>query len=135
MRAAILVSILLLAPSAFAQNKEPNIHSSTTLGSQSRFEIVQSTLAAKWTFRVDKSCGYVTQMVVTKDDGLAWQPMIVFGLPKCPNDGKNRYQVFTSGLAARHTFLMNTDTGKSWQMQSYKDKLGEEATGWFLFEE
>ena len=78
MRAAILVSILLLAPSAFAQNKEPNIHSSTTLGSQSRFEIVQSTLAAKWTFRVDKSCGYVTQMVVTKDDGLAWQPMIDF---------------------------------------------------------
>lgn len=61
--------------------------------------------------------------------------MIVFGLPKCPNDGKIRYQVFSSGLAARHTFLMNTENGKSWVMSGYKDLQGGEAIGWSAFEE
>jgi hypothetical protein len=61
--------------------------------------------------------------------------MYILGLPKCNADGKVRYQLFTSGLAARHTLLMNTDTGKTWQIQSSKDKDGSEFTAWVPFEE
>ena len=131
----LLFLVATISQLTFAQSKDTNIHASTTIGPQTRFEIVQSTLAAKWTFRVDKSCGIISQLVITKSDGTAWQPMPVIGLPKCPNDGEIRYQLFSSGLAARHTFLMNTDTGKSWQMRGYTDKNDEDLTGWFAFED
>jgi hypothetical protein len=61
--------------------------------------------------------------------------MLVIGLPKCTPDGKVRYQLFTSGLAARHTFLMNTENGRTWQVRTSKDSKGSEITAWFLFEE
>ena len=61
--------------------------------------------------------------------------MPVVSLPKCVSDGKIRYQVFASGLAARHTFLINTDNGKTWRLTTYKDTLGNDANGWFPFEE
>jgi hypothetical protein len=33
-----------------------------------------------------------------------------------------RFQIFTSGIAARHTFMMDTDTGESWVLVSGKRK-------------
>lgn len=135
MRLIIVTFFAIFNQLSFAQSKDANIHVSTTSGAQARYEIVQSTLAAKWTFRVDKTCGIIGQLVSTKNDGTAWQPMVVIGLPKCPNDGKIRYQLFSSGLAARHTFLLNTETGKTWQMRGYKDINDEDSTGWFGFEE
>jgi len=135
MKKILVIAIAIFAHTAFAQNKELNIHSSTTLGSQSRYEIVQSTLAARLTFRLDKVCGNVGQLVTTRNDGVTWESMIVVGLPKCQADGKIRYQLFTSGLAARHTYLLNTENGKTWQVRSTKDNLGVETSAWFLFEE
>jgi hypothetical protein len=89
---------------------------STTLGSTARYEIVQSELAVRYTFRVDRVCGNVSQLVQTADDDLTWQIVEVVGKPACAADGRARYQLFSSGLAARNTFLMNTDTGATWQM-------------------
>lgn len=120
---------------ASAQSKDISVHSTTTAGPQSRYEIVQSTLAARWTFRLDKVCGAIGQIASTPNDGVIWELMFVSGLPRCSNDGKVRYQIFTSGLAARHTFLINTETGKSWQVRTSKDVRGVETTAWFPFEE
>lgn len=132
-----LTSFLLIFISTLchAQTRDPVKHMSTTLGSSARFEVVQSTLAARWTFRLDRVCGNIGQMVTTKNDGMTFEPMIILGLPKCNADGKVKYQLFTSGIAARHTFLINTDTGKTWQIQSSKDKDGSELTAWVPFEE
>ena len=97
--------------------------------------MVQSSLAAKWTFRLDKVCGNVSQLVSTTKDAMTWESMGIVSAVKCNNDGKNRFQIFTSGLAARHTFLMNTENGKTWILTSYTNKEGNEFNGWSIFEE
>jgi len=135
MRKMIFVVFLMLSKSLFAQSKDANIHASTTVGTQSRYEIIQSTLAARWTFRLDKVCGNIGQLVATKNDGVTWESMIIMGLPKCLSDGKIRYQLFTSGLSARHTYLLNTESGKTWQVRAIKDLQGNESNAWFLFDE
>jgi len=135
MKKIIFIVFLILSKSLLAQNKDVNIHSSTTPGGQSRYEIIQSTLMVRFTFRLDKVCGNIGQLVTTKNEGIAWEPMIVFGLPKCQIDGKNRYQLFTSGLAVRHTYLLNTENGKTWQIRTVTDNQGIESSAWFLFAE
>jgi hypothetical protein len=134
MKIKVLAAIFVFSPACFAQQKDVNIHTSSTIGGQSRYEIVQSTLAARWTFKVDRVCGTIRQLVITKTDELTWEMMAILELPKCVADGKIRYQVFSSGLAARHTFLINTDTGKTWQIKSTKDTQGNELLMWFPFE-
>jgi hypothetical protein len=129
----IFLTVLVSQP-LVAQEKEVKIHSATFVGSQSRYEIIQSTLAARWTFRLDKVCGNVGQMVKTKADGITWEPMVIVSLPNCQPDGKNRYQLFTSGLAARHTFLLNTATGKTWQIRATSDDQDPESFVWVPFD-
>ncbi len=129
-----LLAPLLFMP-CFAQNRDSVTHNSTSVGNQARYEIVQSSLAARWTFRIDRVCGVVSQVVIAQSENMTFEQMIVSGLPKCVPDGKIRYQLFTSGLAARHTYLLNTDNGKAWQMRAVKDKDGNEFHAWFAFEE
>jgi hypothetical protein len=126
----ILYLLALCSFNVSAQSREISIHSTTAIGPNSRYEIVQSTLAARWTFRLDKVCGNISQLVLNKDEELVWQAMPILGQPRCTADGKIRYQIFTSGLAARHTFLINTDLGKTWQLQGVKDKDGNEFSAW-----
>lgn len=135
MQKNLFLVLAMIANPVFAQSKEVSIHASTTAGNQSRYEVVQSTLAARWTFRLDKVCGNIGQLVSTQSEGVTWEPMPVLGLPKCVADGKNRYQLFLSGLAARHTFLLNTESGKTWQIRSVKDNQGVDSSAWFLFDE
>ena len=107
--------ILILAnffPSAYAAD----VHQMTNQPSYGRYQVVQSQLAAKWTFRLDRNTGRVWQLVKTKDDQPAWQTTVVFDPPKISNPTKPRFVIFTSGLAARHTFLMDSFTGKTWQL-------------------
>ena len=40
--------------------------------------------------------------------------MEIMDLPIIFRPSKPRYQIFTSGLAARHTFLLDTEFGKTW---------------------
>lgn len=124
-----------LGVACMAEPRDPVSHSSSTLAGQARYEMVQSALAARWTFRLDRVCGNVSQVVVAKSENMTFESMLVMGLPKCAPDGKIRYQLFTSGLAARHTYLLNTETGKAWQIQSIKDKDGNEYHGWVAFDE
>jgi len=107
------------------------IHMMTTASPAARYEIISSTLVARNTFRLDRFCGEISQLVRTQGDDLTWEGMWVSGLPKCQTDNKPRYQLFTSGMAVRNTFLMNTDTGKTWQIMTFKDKDGNENSGWF----
>ncbi|HKG14375.1 MAG TPA: hypothetical protein VKB12_13690 [Pyrinomonadaceae bacterium] len=98
---------------------------STTSPTNGRYEIIQSPLAARWTFRLDRYTGHIDQMVTAKDEKLAWESMSIIGLPKSPLDGKARYQLFTSGIAARYTFLLNVETGQTWQLAT--DRTDKEA--------
>ena len=110
---AVCLSGLMCTPATGGENQS----SLTTSGnSASRYEIIQSELAARNTFRVDKFCGAVAELVVDEAGINHWQNMPIETQPACQNDGHPHYQLFTSGLAARFTFLMNTSTGRTWQL-------------------
>ena len=130
-----ILAFLAASPITYAQEQSTPPHAATTIPALARYEIVQSQLAAKWTFRLDRVCGHVGQLVKTKSDAVTWENMSVIGLPNCSADGKVRYQIFSSGLAARHTFLMNLDTGKTWILFSIKDEKLGEISAWTPFAE
>lgn len=125
---------ICLSLNSFSQTRNIS-HISSTLGSQARYEIIQSTLAARWTFRLDRICGNISQVVTAQSENMTFERTPVLNLPKCIPDGKIRYQIFTSGLAAMHTYLINTDTGKAWQLQSSKDKDGNDIVAWVAFDD
>jgi len=69
-----LIVVYAFSPQSVRAQDEPTPpHSSSTISPSDRFEIIQSHLAAKWTFRLDRMCGFVSQLVKTSNDGTAWQ--------------------------------------------------------------
>ena len=111
----------------------------TSANPGARYEVLQSPLAAKWTFRLDRYSGRVWQLVKTKDDDSAWEEMPVYEMAKLASPGRPRFQLFTSGLAARHTFLVDSDSGKTWVLvtgkRTAKDGAEIQVTGWQPFSE
>ena len=91
--------------------------------SDSRYEIVQSELGARYTFKIDKYTGYVKQLVKSDDDSVTWQSIILIDSSKTEDQQNNKvnYQIFTSGLGARFTFLINIKTGDTWQLTEVDD--------------
>jgi hypothetical protein len=106
----------------FCQDYPPPSHQLTSAVAGARFEIIQSPLAAKWTFRLDRYSGRVWQLVKTTEDDNGWEETFVFGLPKIQSTKHPRFQLFTSGIAARHTFLLDSESGKTWCLTSSKGK-------------
>ena len=86
---------------------------STVAPLNARFTIIQSPLAAKWQFALDRIDGRIFQLADT-GSGMIWEETQVVGLSSNKTDTKPHYQMFTSGLAARHTFLLDTDNGLTW---------------------
>jgi hypothetical protein len=117
------LAILVLVLSAGISAQEPaDTHQHTTPPSDARFEVIQSELAAKWTFRLDRFTGHIDQLVKSSDGGSMWEAMLIVGLPPVESTHA-RFQLFTSGLAAKFTFLIDTTTGKTWELASSKTKL------------
>jgi hypothetical protein len=114
--------LLVSAPVLHAQGEFVG-HVSTAIPEMSRFEIVQSTLVVRSTFRIDKFSGAVDQLVLASDSSLVWQqvPRIKHpaGNPTSPE--RVNYQLFLSGLANRHTYLMNMNNGATWQLVQTKE--------------
>ena len=82
----------------------------------SRFQIVQSEMGVRYTFNIDKYTGSVFQLVKSKS-GLTWQIIESENQDydkKIPNHVN--YQLFISGLGIRYTFLINVNTGITWQL-------------------
>jgi hypothetical protein len=116
-----------------------NADQATASPPNARFQIIQSELAARWTFRRDRFTGQVAQLVHTKEGESAWESMPVQGLSSVGSPVKPHFQIFTSGLAARHTFLIDTDTGKTWIIVTVtttnNDGTKEESSAWQPFPE
>jgi hypothetical protein len=74
---------------------------------QGRFE--------RFTFLLDKYTGNVKRLVHTEDNQQSWERMVVPNLPKPPSDLKVRYQILC-GIAPRYNFLIDIDTGQTWQL-------------------
>jgi len=113
--AAIVVplAVLVAAPS-LSQGLVSQEHHQTSSPDDARYEITQSGVGVRWTFRLDRYSGMVDLMVSTTDDQLTWQPMPVLGLEPDPKANKPRFVIFISGHGARYTFLMDIRTGDTW---------------------
>jgi hypothetical protein len=102
-------------------------HEETTPPVEARYEIIQSSFIAKMTLRLDRFNGVVDQLVSRVDSTIGWQT-----IPRRPHPyqdtrilGRANYQIFTSGIAARYTFLINVTTGATWELVEDPD------SGWF----
>ena len=125
--AAMIVLLLPLKAHALAENLA---NCQTTAPADARYEIVQSSIAAEYTFLLDKYRCHVFQLVMTPDSSVTWQVMPVADLPQSESDSRVRYQIFTSGIAARFTFLLNVETSKTWQLTQSNDSEGNEILFW-----
>jgi hypothetical protein len=109
----------------------------TTPPPNARFEIIQSTIAARLTFRLDRYTGRVWELVKTKEDDNLWQETRSYDRSQIAAPTRARFQLFTSGIAARHTFLLDTDSGRSWVLvtgtQKDKEGIETEYRAWQLF--
>jgi hypothetical protein len=94
-------------------------HQRTTPPPEARYEIISSELAAKHTFRLDRFTGQTAQLVMQDDSTLTWELILkqTHPLGDTRTPGRANYQMFSSGLAARYTFLINVNTGSTWQIE------------------
>jgi len=124
----LCVLVALASGLTFAEDSNTTAHQATTLPNGARYEIVQSTLTARVTFRLDRYTGRVWQLVKTSDDENAWEEMEISKLIQVKASSRPRFQIFTSGMAARYTFLLDTDSGRTWVVTtgSYKDSEDKE---------
>jgi len=115
MKKILFISVLfLLTIEGWSQATYHNQFSSTP--ETSRFQIVQSEIGTRYTFNIDKYTGSVFLLVKSKS-GFTWRIIESENqeFDKKISDQVN-YQLFTSGLGLRYTFLINVNTGITWQL-------------------
>jgi hypothetical protein len=118
MRIFLSLLIAILSSTTFRGEDMPSdVHQSSAVPAEARFQIVQSELAARFTYRLDRFTGKVCQLVKTKSDDYVWEDVPVTPKANVANPNHPRFTIFLSGLAARFTFLIDTDTGKTWQIE------------------
>jgi hypothetical protein len=112
----------------FAQTATVRPNFQTEPPQNSRFEMIQSGIGARFTFRLDKFTGRVWQYVKGANDEDGWQEMLVS--PKPTASSKPKFQIFLSGIGARYSFLIDNDNGNTWLLVSVKLKDGSDGSIW-----
>ena len=92
-------------------------HQYTEVPVNARFVFLQSEIAAKVTLRLDRFSGDVFQLVTDAEGNLGWEQMPVYSRPVIRQNSCPRFSLFTSSFGVRMTFLMDNDTGQTWQLQ------------------
>ncbi len=126
---SLLVSLTVMCPKVLAQEKHTAQISSNDDGA--RYEIIQSEISVKVTIKLDKQSGkswLLTSFSGEKPEFNAWDELKREAVTPAPNNSKRiNYQVFTSGHAVRHTYLININSGETWTLvNSVDDKLSWE---------
>ena len=90
----------------------------TLVSSLPRFQIIQSTIAARGTYKLDTYKGEVFQMVMGSDNNETWQLLRKYGHENADAQvlGHKNYELFTSTIAMKFTYLINVNTGSTWQL-------------------
>jgi hypothetical protein len=121
MKHKLIIAFLLLSTALFS--REMGQHQNTAVPDTSRFSIIQSTLGADMTFKLDKYTGSVSRMV-EGNKGVFW---LKLKREKNADDLQTKnsvnYQIFTSGLNIGMIYLLNINTGVTWKL-SENSKLG-----------
>lgn len=114
---ALLVGTGVAAGLAVAEDENEGMarHSESAIVPEDRYEIIQSSLYADITIRLDKYSGRTWELVDRSGNAL-WQEIrwTERGDDSAVRvDGVN-YQFLTSGLKGTPTFLWNVHTGRTW---------------------
>lgn len=112
----LVASLFCFAVSASAQ--DAGVSTSTVDGA--RFELINPAFDRAVTFRLDKFTGTIHRLgTCPKDDSIGsdkcWKEMIVVDPPRAAAAGRIRFQIVSSGSSPKSTFLLQIDTGKTWQ--------------------
>jgi hypothetical protein len=108
------VALLIVASNVYGQNTISPAHPQSTAPVTARYEIVQGRFE-RFTFLLDKYTGNVKRLVHTEDNQQVWERMVVPNLPKTTSELKVRFQILC-GIAPRYNFLLDIDTGQTWQL-------------------
>jgi len=129
----LLSFVFIMACTGQQSNDRPFVKDSTTVEpshleipvsasvySGPRYEIIQSVLAAQGTYRLDLYTGDVCQMQSDGSKSEVWHklrriPVLLQGQDKTI-DGRPNYHLFLSTIAMRFTYLINVNTGTTWQL-------------------
>lgn len=119
-RFLLMFTFLLMGIYAFGQNNRNAVKTSVTGG---RFEIVQSEMARKYSFKLDKKTGKIYMMVKDYKDDISWEEMRIIGLLPNKYTSDINYQLFLGGLVVADIFLIDIHSGQTWQLvQDSKDE-------------
>ena len=125
----LLLSVLVFFSSlTFAQGITVKPNFQTEPPQNSRFEMIQSGIGARFTYRLDKFTGRVWQYVKGANDEDGWQEMIIS--PKPTASSKPKFQIYLSGIGARYSFLIDNDNGNTWVIVAIKLKDGSDGSAW-----
>lgn len=117
-RRLVIVALLLVGSARAQELPHFDPHYSTEVCANCRFQIVQSSLTARNTFRLDRFIGNVSVLEQKPDGSFTWTPMYV--APHADNklvtDMEPNYVLFNSGISVRNTFLMNMRNGVTWAL-------------------
>lgn len=104
----------------FSQN---DTYSSLQTTMDGRYEIIQSPIARKLTFKIDKVEGNVWQLVQTSSGGVAWQTIhVALIIADDKEANSNNYRFFFSGIALKDCFIYNVKTGRCWVLVESSNK-------------
>ena len=114
----ILLTLATLVSSiATAQLRNSDTTTKTIVRSP-RFEIIQSPLAVTETFKLDTYFGDAQQLYVDSNGTYYWHSLL-----RLPGKGldtwlpnSSNYSIFFSTLGVRYTYLLNVNTGTTWQL-------------------
>jgi hypothetical protein len=125
MKALIPVALTLVfcPPVLPARQVDHPVHVSSVAPAGARFEVVQSAISARGTYRVDKFTGSVDVLAMRPDSSIVWQPIprLQHSQEDTRPPGQANYQLFLSGIAMRFSVLVNVNTGATWQLVKAKD--------------
>ncbi len=123
-RVLLAVALVMLAwpGRGVAQTDAARTSASSALPANARYQIVQSPLTLRDTFRLDRVTGRVHRMVEREDSGLAWVEMVVLERPNHSASGPPRFTLFLSGISGRSSYLLDTTTGRTWGPAMLKPK-------------
>ncbi len=113
----LLVALCFGAALSVVSQDAAAVSTSTLDGA--RFEVLQSPVDQRVTFRLDKYTGIIDRLGnCPKDDGygskLCWKEMIVLEPSKSVGTGRPRFQIIIN-VPLKLTMLLQIDTGRMWQ--------------------
>ena len=115
----LLIVLCFISLTSSALETQKAVKTSTEGG---RYELVQSEIARKYFFKLDKYTGDVYQLVLKSNGDKTWQKMQVIGLglDTIKEDTIN-FQIFMGGMAVSDCFMINIHTGKTYLLYQDED--------------